>query len=201
MPKYISIDTIPAKVFFKILETKDYQQLKPKPREKGLEKIFIGIYDEFFIKSNNHEANEYLRLTKEVAFCKAKIAYLKQALHFYFYNQTTKEMRMEFIEALKTGYDIVIDSEVKFIDEVQRVLSIEIGIIQNDLTMSESNFSQMTNKSQGKAFEYEKQIVSIENVIKRSISDDITLSKYIAYEKSAENIISELNRNKNKKAA
>ena len=198
MPKYNSISTIPAKTFFEILESKNYQLLKPKPREKGLEQIFVSIYDEFFVKSDNHEANEYLKLTKDIAYLTAKIAYLKQALHFYFYNQTTEQMRLDFIEALKVGYDIVIDTELPFIDEVQRVLSVEVGIIQNDLTMAEMAYKGMTKKSQAKAFDYEKQIVSIENVIGRNINDGIMLDKYIAYEKQAQEKVSAMN---NKKVA
>ena len=198
MPKYNSISTIPAKTFFEILESKNYQLLKPKPREKGLEQIFVSIYDEFFVKSDNHEANEYLKLTKDIAYLTAKIAYLKQALHFYFYNQTTEQMRLDFIEALKVGYDIVIDTELPFIDEVQRVLSVEVGIIQNDLTMAEMAYKGMTKKSQAKAFDYEKQIVAIENVIGRNINDGIMLDKYIAYEKQAQEKVSAMN---NKKVA
>ena len=77
MAKYNSIDTIPAKVFFEVLKTKNYQLLKPKPKEKGLEEIFVSIYDEFFLKSNNHEANRYLELTKEISFLKYKIALMR----------------------------------------------------------------------------------------------------------------------------
>jgi len=97
MPKYHNIETIPAKVFFHILETKDFQKLKPKPSENGLEQIFISIYDEFFIKSDNEEAKQYLETTTEIANLKYKIATLKQSLHFYFYNQTTEQMRNDFI--------------------------------------------------------------------------------------------------------
>lgn len=197
MAKYDSIDTIPAKVFFKILETKNYQLLCPKPREKGLEQIFVSIYDDFFIKSDNAEANEYLKLTKEINFLTYKIGYLKQGLHFYFYNQTTRQMRLDFFEAVKKGYDIEINADVDFIDEVKRLLEIEIGIIQNDLTMAEMAFKAMSKKSQSKAFDYEKQIVSLENVLNRNISDDkITLAKYVAYEKSAEQKIASLQKNK-----
>lgn len=199
MCKYNSIDTILAKVFFKILETKDYQLLRPKPREKGMQKIFITIYDDFFIKSDNEEANQYLKATKEIALLNYKIAYLKQALHFYFYNKTTKQMRLDFIDAVYKGYEIVINPDVPFIDEVQRVLNIEIGIMQNDLSMAEMTFSEMTKKSQQKTFDYEMQIVGLENVIKRNISDDITLSKYIAYEKTAQSIISQHENNQYKK--
>jgi hypothetical protein len=198
LPKYNSIETIPAKVFFKTLTDKNYQNLKPKPKEKGLEAVFISIYDEFFLKSDNHEANEYLRLTKEISFLEYKIANLKQALHFYFYNQTTKEMRMDFIQALKEGYDIEIDAEKPFIDEVHRVLTTEIGIIQNDLSIAKASFKQMTEKSQNKGFDYYEQIGALSNVLTGNslLKEDMTLAVYISLEKLAQKVVEQ---NKKKK--
>lgn len=189
MAKYNSIDTIPAKVFFTILETKNYQLLKPKPKEKGLEELFISIYDDFFAKSNNPEAKEYLRCTKEIAFIKYKIASLKQSIHFYFYNKTTKEMRMDFIKAVYDGYGIVIDPEANFIDEVQRLLTNEIGILENDLTFEEINFKNMLSNSKKEAFNYEANIVSLEGVLTQNIKYGVKLSKYIEYQKRAEKIV------------
>ena len=199
LPKYNSIETIPAKVFFSILENKNFQLLKPKPQEKGLELVFVSIYDEFFLKSDNPEANEYLRLTKEIAFLNHKIAYLKKALHFYYYNKTTEKMRMDFIDAVKEGYDIIIDKNVPFENEVLRVLTIEVGIIQNDLEMAKATFSVMTARSKQKAFDYEENIVGLEGVIGRGIKDGIMLDKYVAYGKQAKKIID--TQNKSKKAA
>lgn len=196
MPKYNSIETIPAKTFFEILESKNYQLLKPKPSEKGLEEVFISIYDEFFIKSDNPEANEYLKVTKEIASLTYKIAVLKQSLYFYYHNTTTEKMRLDFIEALKEGYDIIINTELPFIDEVHRVLTIEIGIIENDLTSAKTIFNSMTSKSKSKAFDYEEQVVNIEGIIGRNINDGIKLDKYIAYEKQAKKIVSQQQQNK-----
>jgi len=189
MPKYNSIETIPAKVFFKILESKNYQLLKPKPSESDLEKVFISIYDEFFIKSDNPESKEYLQVTTEIAQLDYKIKSLKQALHFYFYTQTTKEMRMEFIESVQVGYGITIDPNVNFIDEVQRVLTQEIGYLENDLTFATNRYSEMIKASSKKAFDYEENIVNLENVLTRNINDGIMLDKYIAYSKSAKRIV------------
>jgi len=191
LPKYNSIDTIPAKTFFEILKSKNYQLLKPKPREKGLEQLFIDIYDDFFIKSDNHEAKRYLELTKDIAFYKYKIATLKQSLHFYFYNKTTEKMRLDFIEAMKTGYGIEINKNVPFIDEVQRVLSIEIGIINNDLNFAQIEFDEMINKSKGKDFDYYDSIGALSSVLPNNslLKDDMTLAVYITLEKLAQKLV------------
>lgn len=187
MPKYNSIDTIPAKVFFDIMKTKDYQQLKPKPKEKDLDKVFIAIYDDFFIKSDNDEAKDYLRLIKDIATIEYKIATLKQALHFYYYNQTTKEMRLDFITALKTGYGIEIDIDVPFQEEVKRVLTIEVGILQNDLSMFKIEYENLIKNSQSKDFDYYDRIGVLSEALPSNslLKENMTLAVYISLEKLA----------------
>lgn len=190
MPKYNSIYTIPAKVFFHILKTKDYQQLKPKPKEKGLKEVFESIYDDFFIKMDNEESKYYLQLTKDIAILEFKISTLKQALHFYFTNKTTKEMREEFIEALKVGYGIYIDINAPFIDEVQRVLTTEIGIIENDLNLAKIDFEKMIKKSQSKDFDYFDDIGVLGQVLQGNnlVKEEMTLAIYISLSKLAKKV-------------
>jgi len=213
LAKYNSIDTIPAKTFFTILESKNYQLLKPTKIDIllnkiynwfgftyiNLEKIFVSIYDDFFAKSNNPEAKEYLRCTKEIAFIKYKIASLKQSIHFYWTNKTTKEMRLDFIKAMNKGYGIVIDENADFIDEVKRLLTTEIGILENDLTFEEINFKNMISNSKKEAFNYEANVVNLEGVLTHNIKDGVKLSKYIEYQKRAEKIVEAQKQKKNGK--
>ena len=197
MPKYNSIDTIPAKTFFEILKSKNYQLLKPKPKEQDLEQVFISIYDDFFIKSENYEAKRFLELTNEIAFLNYKIAILKKSLQFYLYNQTTKQMRLDFIESVKTGYGIEIDANAKFIDEVQRVLTSEIALIENDLTMLNLELDSMVKKSKSKDFDYYEDIGVLSQVLPNNslLKEDMTLAVYISLEKLAKKV-SEQNKKK-----
>lgn len=193
MPKYINTETIPAKTFFEILKTKNYQLLCPKPREKGLELVFMAIYDEFFLKSDNDEAKEYLRLTNEINFLNYKIITLKRSLHFYYYTKTTEKMRVDFAVALKEGYGIDLDLTVDFTTEVHRVLTIEIGIIENDLSLMKIDFDNMVKRSKGKDFDYFDAIVGLANVLPNNslIKEEMTLATYISLEKAAKKIISQ----------
>lgn len=196
MPKYNNITEIPAKVFFEILKTKNYQLLKPKPKEKGLEQIFISIYDEFFIKSDNEEAKRYLSLTKNIAFLNYKIAIIKQTLAFLYYSTTTRQMRIDYLEALKIGCGIEINIDVDFSDEVKRILTENIGWLENDLAFDEQELKEMLNKSQNKDYDYYESIGVLSNVLPNNslLKEDMTLAVYITLEKLAQKVVSQQNK-------
>lgn len=198
MPKYKSIDTIPAKVFFEILKSKNYQLLKPKPKEQGLEQVFISIYDDFFVQSDNVESKRYLDLINDITFLEHKINVLKLNLKFYFYNRTTKEMRQEFAKALKTGYKIDLDLSVPFADEVQRVLNIEIGIINNDLEIAKLELTKLQKKAQNIDYNYYEQIGILSNVLPNNslLREDMSLAIYIELEKLAKKNVELQNKKK-----
>mgnify|MGYP003647305238 CR=1 FL=1 len=194
MPKYNSIENIPAKAFFDILDTKNYQLLKPKPSEEGLEKVFTNIYDDFFIKSDNYESKQYLKLTTNIAFLDYKIATIKQILHFIYYNKITDEMKLNLLDALEKGCEIYIDKNAEFVDELQRILQVEIGIIENDLTMEKLELNNMAKNRTEKIFDFYDNIVSLSNVHNRNIDEKLTLAMYVSIEKSATRIIKEQNK-------
>lgn len=161
MPKYNHISNTPAKVFFEILETKNYQLLKPKPSETGLEQIFIGIYDDYFERSNNPEAKEYLLLIRKEAFLVYKIAVIKQALLFYWSNPITEEMRIDGINALNEGCGLNIDIDANFDDEVKRILSENVGWLENDLQFIQSDLKQMKNDDKGKKTTFYDKLINL----------------------------------------
>jgi hypothetical protein len=187
LPKYNSIETIPARIFFEILKSNNLQLLKPKPSEQGLEEVFMSIYDEYFLKSENYQANEFLTLKNQIGFLNYKIAVIKSTLHFIFYNKTTKKMRLDIIKALKVGCDIEIDSEKPFIEEVKRVLEIEIGILQNELSILNIDYENIIKENKDKDFDYYDRIGVLSQVLPNNslIKENMTLAVHIALEKLA----------------
>ena len=185
MAKYNSIKKIPAKLFFEVLSSKDYTLLEADNEDEDLETVFIAIYDDFFVKSDNPEAKRYLNLTTNIAFLEYKLSTIKQVMEFAYFAQLTKEMRDKILKALEVGCGIYIDKDADFTEEVQRVMQVETGIIENDLTMEKLDLDSMVKNSSQKAFDFYDNIVSLSNVHERNIDETITLAMYIALDKSA----------------
>lgn len=185
MPKYNNIENCPAKIFFDVLSSKDYSLLQPDNENEELETIFIAIYDDFFIKSDNPEAKRYLALTTNIAFLEYKLATIKQVMEFAYFAHLTKEMRDKLLKALEVGCGIYINKDADFTEEVKRVMQVETGIIENDLTMEKLDLDSMVKNSSQKAFDFYDNIVSLSNVHERNIDETLTLAMYIALDKSA----------------
>jgi hypothetical protein len=196
MPKYNSIENIPAKLFFDVLNTKDYSLLQPNDENEDLEAVFIVIYDDFFIKSDNPESKRYLNLTTNIAFLEYKLAIIKQIMEFAYFAKLTNEMRNKLLTALEIGCGIYINKDSDFTEEVKRVMQVETGIIENDLTMEKLELDSMVKNSYQKAFDFYDNIVSLSNVHERNIDETVTLAMYIALDKSAKQKIKKQNNGK-----
>jgi hypothetical protein len=201
MPKYNSISNIPAKLFFEILSCKEYNLIKPTFIEMYFLKVdcknvFTKIYDDFFIKSDSHEAKRYFEIIKEITVLNYKITTIKQMLAFYYYNKTTQKMRLDFIESLQKHYGIYIDSNEPFINEVERVLTIEIGVLKNELTFLELDYKEMIKQSISKDFDYYDRIGALSEVLPNNslLKEEMTLVTYIALEKNAKKKIEKQNK-------
>lgn len=143
MPKYNSIENIPSKTFFDILKSKDYQLLKPKPKEQGLESIFMEIYDDWFTQLNNSDAKRYLELRNEIGFLNYKISSIKETIRFIYYNPVTETMLTDIVSALQKGCDIVINTKNNMHEEINDVLRVQVGSLEFDLFQLKTEFDAM----------------------------------------------------------
>lgn len=187
MPKYNNYDNIPAKVFFDIVDTKNFQLLKPKPKEKGLEEIFMCIYDEWFVKSDNEQAKDFMQLHNELAVLHNKVRSLNLILSYIYSNKhlMTDAMYLELIEAIKIGYDIYFDTTLPFLDEMQRVLQYELGDIKDNISFKEAEINQLKEQSINKKFNYFALVDSLANgLAPRPINSNLLLAELVEAEKS-----------------
>lgn len=189
MAKYNSIENIPAKLFFDVLHSKDYSLLISTEENEDLESVFTSIYDDFFVKIDNPQAKMYLEMTWKVNFLSYKIETIRQVIHFLWYENVIEEHRLKILDALEKGCGIYIDKSAKFADEVLRVLQVECGVIENDLTMATLELQNTFGKQGTEKFDFYKTIVGMSNIHNRNIEDNIVLAMYVAIENSAKDII------------
>jgi hypothetical protein len=182
MPKYNNVTNIPAKIFFDILESKDFSLLNPKKDEKGLDEVFSSIYDDFFIRSDNESSKRYLELLQQTEFTKYKIQSIRQVLSFLFLNKTTKEIRQDLLEAL-IAIGVNINLENNFLDETKNILQVELGILENDLSFLIIELENMQKQNKDSVFNFYESLISLENIHERTLDDEMVLIKYIEYEK------------------
>lgn len=192
MPKYDSIETIPARIFFKILKDKDYQQLKPKPKEKGLKEVFGRIYDEFFVASDNPDAKEFLSIDLKIKAQEYKLTTIKRVLWFLTYTPHTREIREQWIDTLKSEFDIVINPDADFLSEVERVLTQEIGWLENDITADRITYDNLLKglTPSTKEFNFYASQVALGNILQGNalVGTDMTLAVYVELDNAAKEI-------------
>ena len=189
MAKYNSIENIPAKLFFEVLNTRNYNLLVAEQENEDLEEVFTAIYDDFFVKIKNPQAKMYLEMTWKINFLSYKVETIRQVMHFLWYENVIEEHRLKLLNALENGCGIYIDKSAKFADEVLRVLQVECGIIENDLTMATLELQNTFGKQETEKFYFYKTIVVLSNIHNRNIEDNIVLAMYVAIENSAKDII------------
>lgn len=187
MPKYHDRHTIPARVFFEILKTKDFSMLLPEDGEtvEDLQRVFSQIYEDYFIADGNKEALHYLRAVGKIMALQYTIDVIKSTLEFLCVNKTTEQMRIDIIDALKEGCGIVIDKKADFLQEVHRVLNIEIGIMMNDLNFAKAEIKPY-EISDADEFDFYEALVNIGGALPgQNISESMSLAMYQAFKKTA----------------
>jgi hypothetical protein len=89
------------------------------------------------------------------------------------------------IDALNKYLDNPIDFEANFLEEVIRVLNVEIGIIADEITIAESNLNDLKGDAEVKILSYYDKVAAISDVHGRTLDEKMLLPMYVALEKSA----------------
>lgn len=196
LPKYHSSETIKAKVFFEILANKNYTLLKPKPGTKTaeLESIFSKIHDEWFLKTDNPNAKDFLKFSNNLSALhykkKSLVSILKliwKTPYEIWNNPTVKANRDAQIDMLNKHFFTPMNKDGIMIEEIDRAMSVEIGIIENDISENEIKLKSLIKESTNKVFDYYDSIVQIGSALPGNtlVKEDMSLAIYMAVEKMA----------------
>lgn len=192
--KYHSYETFPAKVFFEIRETGNYQLMRPKPNTDTtvLANMYADIYDIYFLKTDNKDAARYLELRNIVTAIPIKVKMIKNVLKYIWETPSNlwdevdiKKLRIEVIEAINKLLDTPIDIENDFIEELSRVLNVELGIMENDIAEAEMELETIVAASSKSVFDFYESLGNISDAHGRTLDEKILLPMYVAEERRA----------------
>ena len=193
--KYNSYYNIPARVFFEIKETQNLQLLRPKPNVSGdaLQRLFMQINDDDFIKSENPDATRYLQLLDEIEILTYKKKSIRDLLDLIWkypaelwFMEEYKEQRDSVIDMANSLLDTPLNIEGDINAEINRALQVDLGIIDNEINEAEIELNELKAKGNSIEFDFFDHLQSINECnAPSSIPSTCLLAEYRAAEKSA----------------
>lgn len=193
--KYNSYTNIPAKVFFDIKETQNLQLLRPKPgvNTEVLQRLFMQINDDDFIKSENPDATRYLQLLNEIeilTYKKKSVTDLLDLIWKYpaslWIAEQYKEQRDSMVNMANSLLDTPLNIEGDINAEINRALQVDLGIIDNDITEANIELNELKSKGNSIEFDFYDSLQAINECnAPSSIPSTCLLAEYRAAEKSA----------------
>ena len=174
---------VPAMLFFDILENNKLKALtiKGKPTENQLNKAWANIFDEFFKLKNDAKMRLVLKTKKEIIKLYRKIAIIEATVLSLVKFEFPKEKTIILIDLLAKG-QIHIDKTKDLDAELLKVLQNDLAGYQTALKLEEHNLEQLTK---GVKSTFEDSLVMLEGSAGYAIADNVTLKKYLSYERSA----------------
>lgn len=192
--KYHSYDVFPAKVFFDIRSTENFQLMRPKPSvsTEQLSELYMLVYDEFFEKLGNKDAVRYIEIRNELAILNGNKRKIKNILWIDWKTPLNLwnvpeviEMRKERIADLNRTLDKPIDLEADSFSEMERVMNVEIGIIDDEMSILTSELKKMQEDTEEVVYNYYADIVQLEEAHGRTLDEKMMLPKYVELVKLA----------------
>lgn len=190
---------IPAYLFFEIAESNDLKSLviKGKPTKNQLAKAWEKIYDAYYKRLDDRQMERAMDSKKRIGLLKMKIDIVENVLYVLSLINAPKELLVTVIQSLKK-IGIHLDETKAVPLAVLNTLQVDLVNLRTELDVEVEKYAKMTS---GEGLNFTDDVVGIENVLERSIPEDISLDKYISLKKSAKDKIARLKANqaKNKK--
>lgn len=172
---------IPAKLFFKIIETNNLELLG-KGSQKEREKAFENIFDEYYQLEQDSGMKQLLEKKQMIALLKLKITYIDNLVQIILNSYLTTDQRLRLIDKL-IAIEVKFDKKKPIKEECKRIQTIVLGGLKTRLKFEEQALSEL---SKGKRIKYEEALTSIEDIKGRVLNEDMSLRKFIAEKKSAQ---------------
>lgn len=194
--KYHSYETFPARLFFEVKKNGNYQLMRAKNKvnDADLKAIFWQVYNDWFIKLENQDAEEYVRLTTTVECYELLIPYFKNVLEILweypkevYETKEGLEVWRSLVVAVNANLDVQIDIDGILVDEFDKALNVSIGIMENEMNEAKIALTGMQSKvAGGKEFDFYDELQSVnEWNAPQSTSSECLLPEYVAAVKSA----------------
>lgn len=179
--KYWHDTRLPAELFFEILESGKLKRLttKGKASKGDLRKAWSKILDEFFELKNDSQLKIIIRTKKEILNQSIKIKTIENTMRVLSVVSLPRETVENIVEKLKDLH-IHIDLEKPLNKEILRVLEVDLAGLKTRLEIENDKLKGLTK---GAKATFEENCVNIEGALGRSISEGVSLRKYVAYEK------------------
>ena len=192
--KYHSYEVFPAKAFFDVRSTENFQLMRPKPSAttEQLTVLYMQIYDEYFEKLGNKDAERYIEIRNQLAVLNGNKQKIKNILWIDWKTPSNiwdlpevVQMRNERLTDLNRTLDEPIDLEANTLDEIDRVMNVEIGIINDEISILTTELKQLQDASEEVVFNYYAEIVQLEEAHGRTLDEKMMLPKYVELVKLA----------------
>jgi len=171
---------IPAKIYFKIIETNDLSLLGGENDEQR-EKAWSKIVDEDFEISENSKIKQYLDRQCKTEYLRLNIQAIKDNMQVLLYTPTSESQKEELATILKE-LGVKIDIKKDIVEECHRVLKSDLGIMKNKLNML---IASEPKKQESIKRTFESDLVAVENILMRPLPDNVSLIYFREAVKSA----------------
>ena len=173
-----------AKDFFNALESGETKYLLVENHKE----VFEQLYDEFFEKRNDQNSLSKIKGAVRIEGLKHKLAFLNYAYTVIDEIPLNARHILDVENALSsTGIQIDLSKPKEALDLIKR----NINVTENLIEMSKDN-----SEDKKVTFDFTSTLVAFENIMGFAISEDVSIAKFLAYEKQ---MINKINESKKKK--